>query len=79
MQDEAINMNDNFSQFLPSIMIQRFKSPVYSFLIKLCFPFEIIYLPDGCEANAITFVLPSNNKLNVDPIDESGFNRLYSK
>ena len=35
-------------------------------MIKLHFPYEIIYLPNGCEANAITFVLPSNNKLNVE-------------
>ena len=43
-----------------------------------------MYLPNDCEANAITFVLPSNNKLNVEPITEEpeyrlGFNRSYSK
>ena len=43
----------------------------------------MIYLLDGCEANAITFVLPSNNKLNVEPITETpeyklGFNMKYS-
>ena len=43
-----------------------------------------MYLPNGCEANAITFVLPSNNRLNVDSIIETsenklGFNRSYSK
>ena len=36
-------------------------------MIKLCFPYVIIYLPDSCEVNAITFVLPSNNKLNLEP------------
>ena len=47
-------------------------------------PYDIIYLPSGCEANAITFVLPSNNKLNDELITETpeyklGFNRSYLK
>ena len=25
-----------------------------------------LYLPSGCEANAITFVLPSNDQLNIE-------------
>ena len=66
-------------QFPPSMIIKRSTSPVYSFS-----PYDIIYLPNGCEANAITFVLPSNNKQNVEPIHESpksrlGFNRSYTK
>ena len=56
----------------------------YSYTIKLHCPYDIIYLPDGCEANAITFVLPSNNELNVEPSNEANeyklhFNRSYSK
>ena len=56
----------------------------YSYSISLHFPYNIIHLPDGCEANVITFVLPSNNRLNIDSIMEStenksGFNRSYSK
>ena len=52
--------------------------------MKLCFPYDIIYLPDGCEANAISFLLPSNNKLHVktpveSPQHKLGFNRSYSK
>ena len=44
----------------------------------------MIYLPDGCEANAITFILPSNNCLNVDfdikaSENKFSFNRSYSK
>ena len=27
----------------------------FSYVIALQFPYDIIYLPDGCEANAITF------------------------
>ena len=43
-----------------------------------------IYLPNGCEANGITFVLPSNNKLNVEPSIKAteyklGFNRSSSE
>ena len=53
-------------------MIKRFASPVAVQLFdKTSFPYYIIYLPDGCEANAITFVLTSNNKLNIEPTDES--------
>ena len=53
-------------------------------MIKLCFPYDIIYLPDGCEGNTITFVLPSNNKLNVESTTEAteykfSFNRSYSR
>ena len=52
-------------------------------MIKPCFLYDIIYLPDGCEANAINFILPSTNKLNVEPtIEETeytlGFNGSYS-
>ena len=42
-----------------------------SYLINLHFPYDIIYLPHGFEANAMTFVLQLNNKLNIEPIDES--------
>ena len=56
----------------------------YSYSITLCFPYDVIYLYAGCKANAITFVPPSNNRLNVDSIMEAlenklGFNRSYSK
>ena len=51
-------------------------------MIKVHVPYGIISLPDGCDANAITFVLPSNNKLDVEAtIDATeyklGFNRSY--
>ena len=85
MQDEAISINVNFW----SISTLHSDKKVYitclqfSYFIKIHFPYDIIYLPNGCEANAITFVLPSNNKLNVESIDEYpkklGLNRLYSK
>ena len=56
----------------------------YSYMIKFHFPYDIMYLTNGCEANTITFVLPSNNKLTVEPTIEAteyklGFNRFYSK
>ena len=83
-QDEAFNINfwaistlqDNKKLYITCLQ--------YSYLIKLCFPNDIIYLPNGCVANAITIVPPSNNKLNAEPIIEapeyiSGFNMLYSK
>ena len=52
--------------------------------MKLSFLYDVIYLSNGCEANAIVFFLPSNNKLNVEPVIEAseyklGFNRSYSK
>ena len=80
-QDEAFNINDNF--WAISTLHDNKKLYItclqHSYFIKLYFPYNIIYLPDGCEANAITFVLPSNNKLNVEPIIETpeyklGFN-----
>ena len=85
-QDEVININDNF--WAISTLQNNKKLYItclqYSYSISNCFPYNIIYLPDGHEANAITFVLPSNNLLNVDSIMEStesklGFNRSYSK
>ena len=56
----------------------------YSYMIALCFPYDMIYLPKSCEANAITVVLPSNNEQNVEPTVEAteyklGFNRSYLK
>ena len=86
IQDKAINRYDNFW----SISTLQINKKLYithlqfSYLIKLYFPYDINYLPNGCEANVITFVLPSNNKLNVEPIIETnkykvGFNRSYLK
>ena len=53
-------------------------------MIKLCLPYDIIYLPNSSEANAITFVLSSNIKLNVESTIEAteyllGFNKSYLK
>ena len=78
MQDVAININDNFWSI--STLHNDKKGLHHLFAVqlfnKMCFPYDIIYLPDGCEANTITFVLPSNNKLNVELIDESLKNQV---
>ena len=72
MQDGAFNISDN----LWSISTLHDNKKVYiscfqfSYLIKLYFPYYIVYLPSGCEANAVTSILPSNNNLNVEPINE---------
>ena len=86
IQDEAFNINDNFwvnftLQGNKKLYITHLQ---YSYLIQLYFQCDIRYLKNGCEANAITFVHPSNNKLNVEPIIDTseyklGFNRSYSK
>ena len=86
MQDAAININNNFGAI--STLQNNKKLYItclqYSYSISLCFLYDLIYLPEWCKANAITFVLPSNNWLNVDSIIEStenqfSFNRSYSK
>ena len=73
MQDEAININDNFWSI--STLHNNKKVSItclqFCYLIKLHFPYDIFNLPDGFEANTITLVLLSNNKLNVEPINES--------
>ena len=83
-EDEAFNINDNF--WAISTLQGNKKLYItclqYNYLIKSHFLYDIVYLPNGCEANAITFVLPSNNKLTVEPISETaeyklGFNRSY--
>ena len=85
-QDEAINSNDNF--WAISTLQDNMKLYItclqYSYTIMLNFQYDIIYLQNSCEANALTCVLPSNNKLNVEPSIEAteyklGFNRSYSK
>ena len=85
-QDEAINIYDNLwsSSTLHDDKKVYITFLQFSYLINLHFPYDMIYPPNGCEANGITFVLPFNNKLNVEPINESpkyklGFNRSYSK
>ena len=84
--NEAINISDNFLAI--STLKNNRKLNItclqYSYSILLHFLYDIIYLPNGCEANAITFALPSNNQLNVHSIMETpesklGFNRSYSK
>ena len=65
-----LNINDNFGAI--STLQDNKKLYItclqYSYLVKLCFSYDVISLPNGCEANAVTFVLPSNSKLNVEPI-----------
>ena len=56
----------------------------FSYTIKLHFPYDIIYLSDRCEANAMSFILLSNNRLHEEsfiktPHHKLGFNRSYSK
>ena len=84
MQDEAININDNFGSISTLHSDKRFTSCLqFTSLIKLHFPYDIVYLPDVCKANAITFLLSSNNKLNLESINESpnqlGFKGSHSK
>ena len=43
----------------------------FSYVINLYFPFDIIYLPNSCETNAIAFLLPSNNKLSIESCTEA--------
>ena len=85
-QDEAININGNV--WAISTLQNNKKLYIaclqYSYSISLCFPYDIVYLPDGYKANAITFVLLSNNRLNVNSMIETmenilGLNRSYSK
>ena len=73
-------------QYLPSKIIKKLYITClqYSYTIKLHFPYDIIYLLDSCETNAMAFVLLSNNKLNIESSTEAteyklGFNRSYSK
>ena len=67
-QDETLNISDDF--WAISTLQDNKKLYItclqFSYAIKLYIPYDIIYLPNGCEANAIAFVLPSNNKLNIE-------------
>ena len=85
-QGETLNINDNFWAISPLQDNKKLYITClpFSFTIKLHFPYDIIYLPNGYEANAIAFMLPSNNKLNIESSTEAteyklGFNRSYSK
>ena len=79
--DEAININDPFWAIYTlwddkKLYITCFQ---FSITIKLHITYDIIYLPDRCEANAMSFVLLCNNKLHVKssietPQYELGFN-----
>ena len=84
MQDEAININDTFWDI--STLQNNKKMYItclqYSYSLTLCFMYDVIYLPNGCEAYAITFILQSNNRLNADsimvaPKNKLGFNTSY--
>ena len=85
-QDEVVNIDDNFWA-ISTLQDNRklyITSLQFSYTIKLYFPYNIIYVPNSCEANAITFVLLPNNKLSVESSIEApeyrlGLNRSYSK
>ena len=86
MQDEAININDNFGAIstLQDDKKLCLTCLQFSYTIKLHFPYDIIYLPGSCKANAASFVLLSNSKLHVEssigtPQYKPGFKRSYSK
>ena len=75
MQDEGLNISDNFRAI--STLQDNKKLYItclqYCYTIDLCFPYNIIYLSNGHEANAITFVLRS--KLNVEsPLKQANIN-----
>ena len=85
-QDDAININVNLWAILTLQDDKKLYTTclLFTYTIKLCFSHYIIYLPNGFEANAISFILPSNNKLNVESSIEMsqykvGFNMSYSK
>ena len=66
-----------FGLFQPSKTIKLYITCLhYSYAITLCFLCDVIYQPNGCRANDITFVLPSNNRPNVDSIMEVLENKL---
>ena len=84
-QDKALNVNETF--WVISILESNKKLYItclqFIYSLALQFPYDVVYLPDGCEANAITFVLHSNNCFNVDSNIRAsenifGFNRWYS-
>ena len=84
--DKAVNTNDNFWTITTLQNNKKFYIIClqFSYSLALHFPYDIIYLLDGCKANTITFVLPSNNQLSIDSIikgseNKLGFNRSYSK
>ena len=62
-QDKAVNINEYFWAIstLESNKKLYITCLQFSYSLPQWFPHDIIYLPDGCEANAITFILPSNN------------------
>ena len=85
-QDKAININDNVWAIstLQNDKNIYFTCLQFSYTTKLHFPYDIIYFPNDHDANAISFVLPSNNKLHVESSIETpqyklGFSRSYSK
>ena len=85
-QDKVININNNVWAISTLQNNKKLYIPClqYSYSISICFPYYIVHLPDGYEANAVTFVLPSNDRLNVNSMiktmeNKLGFNRSYSK
>ena len=85
-QDKVVNINGNF--WAISTLKSNKKLYItflqFSYSVALWFPYDIFPLPHGCKANAVTFVLPSNNQLNVDSHIKASennlaFKRSYSK
>ena len=62
-QDKAVNINDNFWAIstLESNKKLYITCLQFSYSLTLCLPYDIIYLPGGYEAKAITSILSSNN------------------
>ena len=69
--NERININDNFWAIYALQADKKLYIKLYitclqfSYTIKLHFQYDIIYLPDECEANAMSSVLVPNNKLHI--------------
>ena len=84
--DKAITINDIFWAIstLSNDKVSYITCLQFSYTIKLHYPYYIIYLPDGCEANAMSFMLLSNSIPHVESSIKTlqhklGFNRSYSK
>ena len=67
-QVKALNINEKFWAIstLESNKKLYITCLQFSYSLALWFPYDITYITDGCEANAITFILPCNKCLNVD-------------
>ena len=66
-RDKAVNINSNYwalTTLTPTIL--QVTCLTTSYQIKVKYPYDIVYLPNSCEATTNNYLIPANDKISTE-------------